>query len=254
MQVSLFAFVCLALLACGLAEKPSKKDFLKQMLKVKKSDIASRVQEKGIKLGQNKKQYEVDALCNDLCPYAADGECDDGRPGSDYDICVTGSDCTDCGYVNLDARCNDGCPFSNDGECDDGRPGAAYALCPLGSDCADCGAAEFEHDPACNDQCNFANDGECDDGGVNSVYSLCEIGSDCSDCGYRLPADMEDLIHDIGQELEDLFEQDSESASEWLPDSFFSFGDWYKRSNAAKAKNPISPAKKAEIIKQLQNK
>ena len=29
-----------------------------------------------------------------------DGECDDGGPGSDYDACDYGTDCTDCGHVH----------------------------------------------------------------------------------------------------------------------------------------------------------
>ncbi len=35
--------------------------------------------------------------CNNTCRYANDGDCDDGGPGSDYDLCDFGSDCTDCG-------------------------------------------------------------------------------------------------------------------------------------------------------------
>lgn len=35
--------------------------------------------------------------CNDLCPYAGDGSCDDGGPNSKTAFCPYGSDCTDCG-------------------------------------------------------------------------------------------------------------------------------------------------------------
>ncbi len=35
--------------------------------------------------------------CTDTCTYAADGECDDGGPGSSYSVCELGTDCTDCG-------------------------------------------------------------------------------------------------------------------------------------------------------------
>eukprot|EP00966_Prymnesium_polylepis_P247743 5728760-Prymnesium_polylepis.1 len=35
--------------------------------------------------------------CNDICHYPADGICDDGGDGSQYDACTLGSDCTDCG-------------------------------------------------------------------------------------------------------------------------------------------------------------
>ena len=37
------------------------------------------------------------ALCTNTCPYANDGECDDGGPGATYDICDLGTDCADCG-------------------------------------------------------------------------------------------------------------------------------------------------------------
>jgi hypothetical protein len=36
-------------------------------------------------------------ICEDTCKYVADGDCDDGGPGSDYDFCEYGTDCTDCG-------------------------------------------------------------------------------------------------------------------------------------------------------------
>ena len=91
-------------------------------------------------------------LCTDNCPSSGDGECDDGGPGSLYDICDLGSDCTDCGVraVIVDEAppyedppfggvCTDTCPSSNDGECDDGGPGSLYDICELGSDCSDCG-------------------------------------------------------------------------------------------------------------------
>ena len=43
------------------------------------------------------------ALCNEQCRYASDGDCDDGGPGAEYSQqCPLGSDCTDCGvrYIN----------------------------------------------------------------------------------------------------------------------------------------------------------
>ena len=40
-------------------------------------------------------------LCNDLCvgfpTYASDGFCDDGGPGSEFNACTYGTDCSDCG-------------------------------------------------------------------------------------------------------------------------------------------------------------
>lgn len=36
-------------------------------------------------------------LCSNTCAWANDGECDDGGPGSLYDVCDYGTDCGDCG-------------------------------------------------------------------------------------------------------------------------------------------------------------
>ena len=38
-------------------------------------------------------------LCFETCPWALDGDCDDGGPGAEFVItaCPLGSDCTDCG-------------------------------------------------------------------------------------------------------------------------------------------------------------
>lgn len=36
-------------------------------------------------------------ICDNSCPFHADGECDDGGEGSLYDVCQYGSDCDDCG-------------------------------------------------------------------------------------------------------------------------------------------------------------
>ena len=38
-----------------------------------------------------------EVLCTNTCRFADDGECDDGGPGADYDLCEYGSDCIDCG-------------------------------------------------------------------------------------------------------------------------------------------------------------
>ncbi len=35
--------------------------------------------------------------CSDTCTYPADGDCDDGGPGSTFSLCDLGTDCTDCG-------------------------------------------------------------------------------------------------------------------------------------------------------------
>ena len=36
-------------------------------------------------------------ICEDTCDWNNDAYCDDGGPGSEYDWCDFGSDCTDCG-------------------------------------------------------------------------------------------------------------------------------------------------------------
>ncbi len=36
-------------------------------------------------------------LCEDTCPSANDGECDDGGEGSLFALCPLGTDCSDCG-------------------------------------------------------------------------------------------------------------------------------------------------------------
>ncbi len=45
--------------------------------------------------------YRVDQaqvlVCDDECPYANDGQCDDGGSGSVLDVCAWGTDCSDCG-------------------------------------------------------------------------------------------------------------------------------------------------------------
>ena len=38
--------------------------------------------------------------CTETCNYAADGDCDDGGPGSEYLFCPLGTECTDCGPRN----------------------------------------------------------------------------------------------------------------------------------------------------------
>ena len=35
--------------------------------------------------------------CDNSCRFAHNGECDDGREGSDTDVCSPGTDCDDCG-------------------------------------------------------------------------------------------------------------------------------------------------------------
>ena len=137
------------------------------------------------------------AQCANTCPYAADGECDDGGPGALNSLCPLGSDCTDCGPRGTGGICSDSCQYAGDGECDDGGPGSLNSLCPFGSDCADCGVRTGSA-PAptptptptptaagCTNACTYAYDGDCDDGGPGADTSLCSFGTDCGDCGPR---------------------------------------------------------------------
>lgn len=39
----------------------------------------------------------TEEICENTCSYAFDGDCDDGGPGSDFNLCPLGSDCNDCG-------------------------------------------------------------------------------------------------------------------------------------------------------------
>ena len=148
-------------------------------------------------------------LCDNSCPWANDGECDDGGPMSLYDVCEFGTDCGDCGVRDPSAQidvinpmsepieggvCLNTCEHANDGECDDGGPSSMYNLCDYGTDCGDCGwrgpTPEYELDvtgQVCENTCAWAFDGECDDGGPMSLYDACGFGTDCGDCGPRDP-------------------------------------------------------------------
>lgn len=38
-----------------------------------------------------------DPLCTNTCSFSNDGDCDDGGPGADFNLCALGTDCADCG-------------------------------------------------------------------------------------------------------------------------------------------------------------
>jgi hypothetical protein len=42
-------------------------------------------------------------LCTNTCDWARDGDCDDGGPSSDYNLCELGTDCADCGVRRVPA-------------------------------------------------------------------------------------------------------------------------------------------------------
>lgn len=44
---------------------------------------------------------DADMACSNDCEFAYDGVCDDGGAGSDFDDCVLGTDCADCGPRDL---------------------------------------------------------------------------------------------------------------------------------------------------------
>jgi len=134
-------------------------------------------------------------LCDDTCDFAYDGECGDGGPGSTWDVCEYGTDCSDCGPRTLHdcdtdgSVCRDTCPFAGDGQCDDGGTDALTDLCICGTDCLDCGSRTLDDcgpdSLVCDDTCDSAYDGECDDGGFCSDWDECACGTDCFDCGPR---------------------------------------------------------------------
>ncbi len=113
------------------------------------------------------------SLCQNDCPFAFDGECDDGGVGAVFDVCAFGSDCSDCGP----------------------RGELQVISCQESADCAQgefCAASTLLCTPfiSCSNNCMYAFDGECDDGGVGSLSGVCTFGEDCSDCGQR---DVDDI-------------------------------------------------------------
>jgi len=130
--------------------------------------------------------------CFDDCYHRDDGDCDDGGPGAEFNVCGFSHDCTDCGprtgaAVVPSRGCGNSCSKASDGDCDDGGDGAEFGICTFGSDCTDCGprAVDIETQPGCYDTCWLADNGECDDGGDGSEYENCAWGTDCFDCGLR---------------------------------------------------------------------
>ena len=73
--------------------------------------------------------------CNNDCRYKDDGDCDDGGPGSEFNWCAFGSDCSDCGTSK-----ERGLP-SYDPSC---------------GGCAECTDGRLEARAACTEKCNEA--------------------------------------------------------------------------------------------------
>jgi hypothetical protein len=154
-------------------------------------------------------------LCTETCNFASDVDCDDGGPGSDFNACTYGTDCTDCGPrvprsppppavasppQATGTLCNDLCvgfpTYASDGFCDDGGPGAEFPDCQYGTDCTDCGprvplapppSVAPPSTPLCTETCVWASDADCDDGGPGAEFTSCALGTDCTDCGPRVP-------------------------------------------------------------------
>jgi hypothetical protein len=184
-------------------------------------------------------------LCENTCQWAFDRECDDGGPGSLYNICAYGTDCGDCGPRpaasgpglgpptpthghTAGQLCENTCQWAFDRECDDGGPGSLYNVCAYGTDCGDCGPRAAAGGPGpvaphpvaphpvaphpvaphpvaphpvaphpvapsptpsgsrmCANTCPYASDGACDDGGPGALSGICAYGTDCEDCGPR---------------------------------------------------------------------
>jgi len=105
-------------------------------------------------------------LETDSCGSSTDGDCDDGGPGSEYSICTTGTDCTDCGRANCDQTVtsssgSDSCTGRNgNGVCEDGI-GGSPANCPYCTDYSDCGARTTNDCNGCSTAPGAVND-TCD--------------------------------------------------------------------------------------------
>ena len=109
------------------------------------------------------------SICNDSCPYANDGYCDE--PG----LCAQGTDCTDCAQDSRqnvsDVSSEHRCRFANDGHCDE------PTYCPVGTDTNDCSNVNrAEESPTLPDTCPYSNDGFCDE------PTYCPVGTDTTDC------------------------------------------------------------------------
>ena len=125
--------------------------------------------------------------CTDTClrgRWAADGFCDDGGPGSEYDlesntvsaVCSIGTDCTDCG-IRLRPATYEGTGVTTDVPCWN-----QYLPCRAQDTATSLCNAET---CLCTDACTRASNGLCDDGGPGSEWGICSYGADCSDCGPR---------------------------------------------------------------------
>jgi hypothetical protein len=127
-------------------------------------------------------------VCLNTCRYASDSDCDDGGAGSEYSMCQSATDCTDCGIraplkLPPPARWASPPPPSPTPP-----PIAGVSSPPPPSPSppppvpATPGSAVSS---ICQNDCRYSSDGDCDDGGDGSEYTFCSRGTDCVDCGER---------------------------------------------------------------------
>jgi hypothetical protein len=117
-------------------------------------------------------------ICGASCEFANDASCDDGGVGSDYDSCLYGSDCADCGPRELKRTCGDNPHYQDGGGrwCEDFRTtGDCYTSpevqenCP--TTCGICDSRAMVSGKACYDtpgyrdpkgfDCSFWNFDDC---------------------------------------------------------------------------------------------
>ena len=129
---------------------------------------------------------ESKTVCNEDCYASSDGDCDDGGPDSDYDVCDFGSDCTDCGtrsaWLDRLTVCSEECEWSGDDVCDDGGEGSTTSVCDWGSDCLDCG--ERVTDWFTYEDCSTT---------INLTPSATAAVEGCDDCDYTWSVEFEEL-------------------------------------------------------------
>ena len=71
----------------------------------------------------------ADGLCSNTCNYAADGDCDDGGPNSDYSGCSLGTDCTDCGSRAVGRPLHTCSPLPRETLCSNHQPVCSIYCC-----------------------------------------------------------------------------------------------------------------------------
>ena len=141
--------------------------------------------------------------CLDSCQWSRDRACDDGGPGSQYDVCELGTDCTDCG-LRVVAPPSDATvtsPSPSPSPVPSPSPPPPFPSPPPPSPLPPITSASPPPSPMpsppplpagtptaslCSELCYWTADGACDDGGDGASYTECALGTDCVDCGPRV--------------------------------------------------------------------